>query len=88
MAALPYRPEGVVSVAEMKIQFARKSQPTRWTDDLGNPHTSWGDVVVTCSEHGEVFRVLSASYLEETYPSANSTARLAEEGHKRDKHTD
>lgn len=74
-------------MADLKMKFARRTEPKRWKDDLGNSYTSWGDVVVTCSEHGEVFRILSASYLEETYPEANNTARLAKEAHLRDKHT-
>lgn len=77
-----------MNTADLKIRFARQAVPKRWTDDLGNRHTSWGDVVVTCSEHGEVFRVPSASYLEEIYPEINNTARLAKEAHERDKHID
>ncbi|MFJ2176422.1 hypothetical protein ACIOHE_26465 [Streptomyces sp. NPDC087851] len=72
--------------ADIKIRFARRSQPKRWTDDVGYAHTSWGDAVVTCSEHGEVGRYLTTSYLEETYPEANDTARLAMERHEREGH--
>lgn len=74
-------------MAEIKIRFARKAQPKYWKDDLGHRHTSWGDVVVTCSEHGEVGRFLQTGLLQETYPESNSPARLARERHEREQHT-
>ena len=75
-------------MAEAKISFGflRRSRPRHWKDDVGNTHTSWGDVVITCSEHGELGNFPTARHFEEVYPQAHDTARLAGERHLREDH--
>ncbi|NEB42561.1 hypothetical protein [Streptomyces sp. SID14515] len=72
---------------EMTLSFEEFPEPKRWTSDHGRLHwIAYGNVVVTCSEHGEIHRVLSTSYLEKTHPWANTNATLWERNHLRDEH--
>ncbi|MER6382114.1 hypothetical protein ACWDBD_38780 [Streptomyces sp. NPDC001118] len=66
----------------MTLSFEEFPEPKRWTSDGGRLHWSAdGDVVVTCSEHGEVGRVLSDSYLAKEHPWIERNAVLAQDNH-------
>ncbi|WP_326827445.1 hypothetical protein [Streptomyces sp. NBC_01751] len=71
----------------MTLSFEEYPNPKRWTSDGGRLHwVAYGDVVVTCSEHGEISRHLSTSTLEKTHPWVNNNATLWERNHLRQEH--
>lgn len=71
----------------MTLAFEEFPEPRRWTSDGGRLHwVAYGKVVVTCSEHGEVFKALSTSLTEKEHPWHNSQARLWEDNHLRQEH--
>jgi hypothetical protein len=66
----------------MNISFKEYPEPKRWTSDGGRLHwVAYGDVVVTCSEHGEVGRTLATSTLAKEYPWYEGNAVLAQDNH-------
>lgn len=71
----------------MTLSFEEFPEPKRWTSDGGRLHwVAYGNVVVSCSEHGEVFKALSTSFTEKEWPWMNSQARLWEGNHLRQDH--
>ncbi|MFI1530027.1 hypothetical protein [Streptomyces griseus] len=71
----------------MTFTFEGFPEPKRWTSDHGRLHwVAYGNVVVTCSEHGEIYRGLSTTGLEEKHPWAHRNAALWERNHLRDDH--
>jgi hypothetical protein len=66
----------------MNLSFEKYPEPKRWTSDGGRLRwIAYGDVVVTCSEHGEVSRNLATSGLAEEYPWIERNAVLAQDNH-------
>jgi hypothetical protein len=66
----------------VSINFEEYPELKRWTSDGGRLHwVAYGDLVVTCSEHGEVGRIMSTSYLDRKYPRMGGNARLAQDNH-------
>ncbi|MER6102420.1 hypothetical protein ABT115_08835 [Streptomyces sp. NPDC001832] len=71
----------------MTLSFEEFPKPKRWTSDGGRLHwEAYGNVVVTCSEHGEVFKALSTYLWEKEHPWRNSQAGLWERNHLRQDH--
>ncbi len=72
---------------QMTLTFVGFPEPKRWTSDEGRLHwVAYGNVVVTCSEHGEVFQALSTDLAEKEFPWHNSQARLWEGNHLEQDH--
>ncbi|MGJ3559660.1 hypothetical protein ACR6C2_16950 [Streptomyces sp. INA 01156] len=66
----------------MTISYEEYPEPKRWTSDGGRLRWSAdGDVVVTCSEHGEISRLLSTSLLAKEYPWISGNSVLAQDNH-------
>ncbi|QJS09114.1 hypothetical protein HKX69_05940 [Streptomyces argyrophyllae] len=66
----------------MTLTYEPYPEPKRWTSDGGRLH--WradGDVVVTCSEHGEISRLLSTSLFDKEHPEYNGNSILARDNH-------
>jgi hypothetical protein len=71
----------------MTLTFVPFPEPKRWSSDEGRLHwVAYGNVVVSCTEHGEVFKALSTSFTDETWPWMNDQARLWEGNHLRQEH--
>ncbi|WP_055523469.1 hypothetical protein [Streptomyces graminilatus] len=71
----------------MTLTFVEFPKPRRWTSDGGRLHwVAYGNVVVSCSEHGEVFKALSSSLMEKEHPWMNRQATLWEGNHLRQDH--
>lgn len=80
--------EGVTSrplkraVPVMTLSFEAYEEPKRWSTDEGRLRWSAdGEVVVTCSEHGEVSRLLSTAHLSKEYPEYHGNSCLARDNH-------
>jgi hypothetical protein len=71
----------------MKIDFKEYPEPKEWTSDGGRLHwRAVGEVVVTCSEHGEVIRFRAENYLYKRHPRMHRNASLWEGNHLRQEH--
>jgi hypothetical protein len=67
------------------VTYEAYATPKVWRSDIGQ-HKATGDVVVTCSEHGEVIRFMATSYLDAEHPSTHRNANLWKGNHLRDAH--
>jgi hypothetical protein len=66
----------------MNTSFVEYPEPKRWTSDGGRLHwVAYGDVVVTCSEHGEVSRLPATSGFDKQYPWLKGNSVLAHDNH-------
>jgi hypothetical protein len=71
----------------MTLTFVPFPEPKRWTSDGGRLHwVAYGNVVVTCSEHGEVFKAFSSDPWESEHPWRNNQATLWRDNHLRQDH--
>lgn len=70
----------------VSLHFEPYDEPKRWQDKAGNSYVGRGDVVVTCSEHGEIIRFMTTSYLAEEHPHVEGNACLWRDNHMRDEH--
>ena len=72
---------------EMNLSFEEFEEPKRWTSDGGRLHwIAYGNIVVTCSDHGEIIRFLATSHLEAEAPRRHRNATLWEGNHLRQDH--
>ena len=67
------------------ITFEPYETPKKWRSDIGE-HTAYGDVIVTCPDHGEVSRHLSTCTLDAEYPFIHKNAALWRRNHLRTEH--
>ena len=67
---------------EVRTTYEPYEEPKEWTSDHGQ--LSWkayGEIVVTCSEHGEVIRHLATHQFHAEYPEHHGNADLARRNH-------
>ncbi|MEV5883073.1 hypothetical protein AB0L74_10200 [Streptomyces sp. NPDC052020] len=69
------------------ITFEPHPEPRRWTTDGGRLHwVAYGNVLVSCREHGEVIKALSTNLMDQQHPWMNSQAALWKGNHLRQEH--
>lgn len=72
----------MANASTVTISFEDYPERKRWTSDGGRLHWSAdGDVVVTCSEHGEVSRLPATAYLSKKHPQYHGNSVLAQDNH-------
>jgi hypothetical protein len=75
------------SKTNVDITFEPYAEPKVWRSDIGE-HTAYGDIVVTCAQHGEVIRFLATNPLTAERPETHGNATLWRGNHLRSEHAD